>query len=297
MIKVFIFLLISTTFLFSYQVNKIQTERNSLRMDIDESQSFSPTFNYVLNWKKDNFYSGLSYDKNQFFFNNSSSSYDQKKTTQTNENLNLTLIGYEKDFNSTSIGLSFIFNYSKIDKNEFGFRINDTSELFFDNEINLDIYRINLTLKYFKQLNSSLKFYFYSTFSPFTKLNLEQKTLINLVQSDYEKLNSSNNLDLSYDLEARILYLISEKWTLELSGKYYFLPLKYSSLSLDSEADFISDEVKSEEKTYFYFAKLITPLEIFSENFFSFGLGQKTFKSETENQQENIFFIGLDSKF
>jgi hypothetical protein len=295
--KIFILLFISTLFIFAIEQNQIQTERNSLRMDIDDSQSFSPTFNYIFNWQKENFYSGLSYDKTQFFFDETSSTYDHKKTTQTNENLNLTLIGYEKDFGSNSIGLSAIFNYLKIDKNEFGFRITDTSELFFDNEVKLNIYRLNLTLKYFRQLNSNLKFYLNASFHPFTKLNLEQKTLINLVQSDYEKLNSSNNLDLSYDLEARILYLISQEWTLELSGKYSFLPLKYSSLTLDSNLNFISDEVQTDEKNYLYFAKIITPLEILENSFFSFGLGKKIFEIEEEIEKVQLYFIGLDSKF
>jgi hypothetical protein len=226
-------------------------------------------------------------------------SFDKKEAT-------ITAVGFDWIFKEYSGGIDFSANYIGIDKNQFGYATdnagyrnaeNPKGDLFFDNTVDIDVYRLRIGGTFTKKWENS-GFSFKGIVYPLSLLEVDQTTLIRPISEEIQNSYSNNWLDISYEARASFFYDFSGNWSFVGLGEYYFLPLEYNTISSTKNSQLSEITQKEEITEYTWMGKLVTPFKLSGDARFSIGYGQRIIDIDGDTSDpEHLISIGIDTTF
>jgi hypothetical protein len=258
--------------------------------------------------KEENIYLAIEYGSS------SSTGVETESQNNTFDKMSLSLdkqeasivLGYDWKLDNILLSPEISGDYISIDKNQFGYAINNdgyknsnnpNGDLFFDNEVSIDILRarFGLTLSgNFEHFGFSLQGIIY----PWSNLDVEQSLLIRPLVDQIGEANSSNELDMSYEARLNFFIKFNEDWTIVALGEYKYLPLKYNTITYKRGVGLIEVEESDTNEEFTGMLKLVTPLTLSGDARLSFGIGQRINRTDgLEKEKDFLFSFGVDSTF
>jgi opacity protein-like surface antigen len=185
-------------------------------------------------------------------FTNSDSLY------KTDDNIaNITFIGYKASTDKQKYSVALNGEYRTIDKSEDGYAYSGTTKIEFNNSVDIKSKKLGINAKYSYKLDDKSFLKLDTNIYPYTDIDVTQKTHLSVVATD-GIVNTGKSQDISFNVNLKANYDISDLIGVGAELNYDYLPLKYDIQT--AKADFSGwDDTKVDivEKTTTAVAKMI----------------------------------------
>jgi hypothetical protein len=277
-----------------------KTEGIDIRYQLSpEDGEVSPITRYPYYWNSRK-YSSIEYSNfSTTEVKEDSEFYDKMSLSLERKEVTLNLIGYDYGFGKIIFSPELSFNYIGIEKNEFGFDIQSNSEdTLFDNEVELDVFRLRVGSSISGTIGKNFTISLEGILYPYSQMEVEQTIMVRPHSNDITTVESTNNLDMAYEIRFSTLYNFTDSWSAIAIFEQNILPLQYDAVYSYQNGKALIKEFDEEHKVSTWMIKAVTPLQISGNSRFSFGYGQRIIEIDSgDAETENIISFGIDTIF